>query len=98
MAYQPPEPNVYGSVIQSAAQPQPEPKEQPQPEPKEQQEPEAQQEFYRFNLKTPIEYKDYLQEISWRNRTSITEYLNRLIAADMKAHPNWRDTLDILNK
>lgn len=59
--------------------------------------PEA-QEFYRFNLKTPIEYRDYLQEISWRNRTSITEYLNKLIAADMEAHPDWRDTLDILNK
>lgn len=27
-----------------------------------------------------------------------TEYLTRLIMADMEAHPEWRDTLDILNK
>ena len=82
--YKAPQENPYNSIIQSTGQAQ--------------QEPEAQQEFYRFNLKTPIEYRDYLQEISWRNRTSITEYLNKLIAADMEAHPDWRDTLDILNK
>lgn len=78
-----PQGNVYGSVIQSTEQMQPEPQKQ---------------EFYRFNAKMPIEYKDYLQEMAWRQRTTVTEYLNRLIAADMEAHPEWRDTLDILNK
>lgn len=78
-----PQGNVYGSVIQSTEQLQPEPQKQ---------------EFYRFNAKMPIEYKDYLQEMAWRQRTTVTEYLNRLIAADMEAHPEWRDTLDILNK
>ena len=55
-------------------------------------------ETYRFNAKLPIECKAYLQEMAWRNRTTITEYLTRLILADMEAHPNWRDTLDALNK
>ena len=71
------------SVVQSTEQAQPEPKKQ---------------EYYRFNAKMPIEYKDYLQEMAWRQRTSITEYLNKLVAADMEAHPEWRDTIDILNK
>ena len=80
-----PQGNVYGSVIQSTEQ-------QAQPEAP------AKTEYYRFNAKLPIECKDYLQEIAWRNRTTITEYLTRLIMADMEAHPEWRETLDILNK
>lgn len=59
---------------------------------------EAKEEYYRFNAKMPMECKDFLQEMAWRNRTTITEYLTQLILADMKAHPEWRDTLDILNK
>ena len=55
-------------------------------------------EVYRFNLKLPIECKDFLQEMAWRNRTTITEYLTRLTLADMEQHPNWRDCLDVLNK
>lgn len=78
-----PQGDVYGSIIQSTEQ-----------TPQEQ----AKQEYYRFNAKMPIEYKDYLQEMAWRQRTTVTEYLNRLIAADMEAHPEWRDTLDILNR
>lgn len=57
----------------------------------------AKQEYYRFNLKVPIEYKVYLQEMAWRNRTSITAYLSELIRADMEAHPDWADGLDGLN-
>lgn len=53
---------------------------------------------YRFNAAIPIEAKDYLQEMAWRNRTTITEYLNRIILKDMEAHPEWKDTIDILNK
>ena len=59
---------------------------------------EKKEEFYRFNAKMPMECKDYLQEMAWRNRTTITEYLTRLILADMEAHPEWKDTIDILNK
>lgn len=77
-----PQGNVYGSVIQST----------------EQQQTADKTEYYRFNAKLPMECKDYLQEMAWRNRTTITEYLTRLILADMEAHPDWRETLDILNK
>lgn len=59
---------------------------------------QTKQEFYRFNAKMPIECKEYLQEMAWRNRTSITDYLIRIIETDMKAHPEWKDTIDILNK
>lgn len=53
---------------------------------------------YRFNLKLPIECKDYLQEMAWRNRTTITDYLTRIILADKDAHPEWKDTFDTLNR
>ena len=55
-------------------------------------------EVYRFNLKLPIECKDFLQEMAWRNRTTITGYLVRLVRADMNAHPEWTETIDSLNK
>jgi hypothetical protein len=42
----------------------------------------TQKEFYRFNLKLKLEYKEYLSEASWAARISVTEYLNRLIEAD----------------
>lgn len=79
-----PQGNPYNSIIQSTEMQQPEPA--------------AKTEYYRFNAKLPMECKDYLQEMAWRNRTTITDYLTRLILADMEAHPNWRDTLDTLNK
>ena len=78
-----PQGNPYSSIIQSTEQVQAEPQKQ---------------EYYRFNAKLPMECKDYLQEMAWRNRTTITEYLTRLILADMEAHPDWRETLDVLNK
>lgn len=58
---------------------------------------EERQEYYRFNLKLPLEYKEYLQEMAWRSRESITAYLTGLVAADMEQHPEWRDTVDELN-
>ena len=82
--FEAPQGNVYGSVIQSTEQAQPETA--------------AKTEYYRFNAKMPMECKDYLQEMAWRNRITITEYITRLILADMDAHPEWRDTLDMLNK
>lgn len=82
--FEAPQGNVYGSVIQSTEQAQPETAEKT--------------EYYRFNAKMPMECKDYLQEMAWRNRVTITEYITRLILADMDAHPEWRDTLDVLNK
>lgn len=59
---------------------------------------EGPKQYYRFNAKLPIECKDYLQEMAWRNRITITEYLANMIRADMEAHPEWRDSLDILNR
>ena len=64
----------------------------------EQQDTEPKQQYYRFNAKMPIEYKNYLQEMAWRNRTTITDYLARIIREHMEAHPEWKDTIDILNK
>ena len=78
-----PQGNPYNSIIQSTEQQQPEPI--------------AKTEYYRFNAKMPIECKDYLQEMAWRNRTTITEYLNKLSLADMEKHPEWKEKLDILN-
>jgi len=83
--FEAPQGNPYTSIIQSS-----DPQQQPEPAPA--------QDYYRFNAKLPGVCKEYLQEMAWRNRTSITEYLTRLIYADMEAHPEWRDTLDILNK
>ena len=54
--------------------------------------------IYRFNAKFPMECKDYLQEMAWRNRCSITDYLIHIVQADMEAHPEWKDTVDILNR
>ena len=59
---------------------------------------------YRFNAKMPGIYGKYLQEMAWRatvmehKSVTVTEYINRLIKADMDAHPEWTESLDILNK
>ena len=79
-------PGVYASIIGSAQQ--------------EQQEQQAQQEHkahpknYRFNLNIPMKYKNYLQEIAWQNRTTITEYLVGLVAADAEKHPEILEKID----
>lgn len=52
-------------------------------------------EFYRFNLKLPMECKDYLQEMAWRNRTTITDYIARMIESDMEAHPEWKEKVEV---
>ena len=41
---------------------------------------------YRYNLNLDRDLKDYLHEMAWKNRTSITQYINDLIRADMKAY------------
>ena len=46
-------------------------------------------EYYRFNLKMPLEYKEYLQAAAYRasspeKTTTITEYLCELVRADME--------------
>lgn len=68
------------------------PQEQPQ------EAPQPQKEYYRFNAKLPAECKDFLQEMAWRNRITITEYLTRIILAEMEAHPEWKETIDTLNR
>ena len=39
--------------------------------------------YYRINLKLKAEYRDYLDQVSWESRKSITQYINDLIQADM---------------
>ena len=52
--------------------------------------PKAQKpEYYRFNLKMPLEYKDYLQAAAYRassptKTVTITEYICELVRADME--------------
>lgn len=41
---------------------------------------------YRYNLNLDSDLKDYLSDIAWKNRTSITQYLNDLIRADRENH------------
>lgn len=71
---------TFNTLIQSATTDQP-------TEPKE--------EFYRFNLKMPMSCKDYLQEMAWRQRTTITAYLTELVMKDMELHPEWKDAQNI---
>ena len=49
----------------------------------------AKPEYYRFNLKMPLEYKDYLQAAAYRassptKTVTITEYICELVRADME--------------
>ena len=46
-------------------------------------------EYYRFNLKMPLEYKEYLQAAAYRasspeKTATITEYICELVRADME--------------
>lgn len=48
-------------------------------------------EYYRFNLKMPLEYKEYLQAAAYRasspeKTVTITEYICELVRADMERH------------
>jgi len=44
---------------------------------------ETQEKPYRINLKLRPKFRKYLDDEAWKARTSITEYLNELIQADM---------------
>lgn len=48
--------------------------------------PEEKLRGYRYNLNLDRDLKGYLHEIAWRNRTSITQYINDLIRTDMEAY------------
>lgn len=41
---------------------------------------------YRYNLNLDRDLQPYLKETAWRKRTSITQYINDLIRADMEAY------------
>lgn len=41
---------------------------------------------YRYNLNLDKDLQQYLKETAWKNRTSITQYINDLIRADMEAY------------
>lgn len=55
------------------------------------------EEFYRFNCKMPLDCRDYVQEMAWKNRMSITDFIVKVIHEDMERHPDWNATLDELN-
>ena len=47
--------------------------------------------YYRFNLKMPLEYKEYLQAAAYRASSpekivTVTEYVCELVRADMERH------------
>lgn len=82
--------NPYGARRTRKGQAPADPK---QEEPQEQDQPK----WYRFNMKLPAECQSYLQEMAWRNRMTITQYMADMVMADMAAHPEWRDSLDAAN-
>lgn len=41
---------------------------------------------YRYNLNLDRDLQQYLKETAWKKRTSITQYINDLIRADMEAY------------
>ena len=41
---------------------------------------------YRYNLTLDADLKQYLHEIVWQKRTSMTQYVNDLIRADMERY------------
>lgn len=45
--------------------------------------PEEKKRGYRYNLNLDRDLKQYIHEIAWQNRTSITQYINDLIRKDM---------------
>lgn len=49
-------------------------------------EPEQKLRGYRYNLNLDRDLKPYLHEIAWQKRTSITQYINDLIRADMESY------------
>ena len=72
-------------------------KDQAPAEPKQEEPQDQPTKWYRFNMKLPAECQAYLQEMAWRNRTTITQYMADMVMADMAAHPEWRDSLDAAN-
>lgn len=51
-----------------------------------------------FATRIEPEQMKYLNEMAWRNRTSVSEYVIAMINEDMAKHPDWRDGLDELNE
>lgn len=85
--------NPYDSLIQSTT-----PEQAPE-EPKRKTRPDD----YRFAMRVSAECGAYLREMAWRKtveehrQVTITELVQRIIEADMQAHPEWKETVDILN-
>ena len=51
-----------------------------------------------FTTKIPPEARTYLNEMAWRTRSNISDYLTKIIFEDMAKHPEWNEALDELNK
>lgn len=50
---------------------------------------------YRYNLNLDRDLKQYLHEMAWQKRSSITQYINDLIRADMEAYFDECESLGI---
>lgn len=52
---------------------------------------------YRFTARMPGEYGRFLNELAYQRRSTITAELQRLVAEEMKRHPEILASLDELN-
>jgi predicted DNA-binding protein len=54
--------------------------------------------YYRINLKLEAAFKEHLKEQAWKNKKSITQYINDLIEKDIKDTQDTLNTLDTKRK
>lgn len=45
---------------------------------------------YRYNLNLDRDLKEFLHDTAWKKRTSITQYINDLIRAEMEKDAEWK--------
>ena len=86
--YTAPNTNPYDTLIQSNT---------PDQMPEQQKMKKTAPDDYRFSMRVSAESGAYIREMAWRHRVSITEFVARIIEADMKQHPEWKETIDVLN-
>lgn len=48
---------------------------------------------YRFNARFSDEQGQYLKEMAWRNRCSVTELLSQIVDEHKTRHPEWKERL-----
>lgn len=47
-----------------------------------------------LSIRVTPEQREYLNEMAWRNRTSLKDYVTELIQEDMEKNPNWKQGID----